>query len=349
MMDEIGGFESFDLQGKLLKIEKTEESLERGREAFQSLFPEPEIKPIVSIPPFLPPQTEIIRGPVELAASPRPVNMAIPSSPAPEGFEHLVEKAIATPPAYPPPSIDEPPSSTPHRIAKELPQSNAFWEDFDMPDEPPPHRNFEESEEAALVPLRKKRSAGKPTRPTEKKEKFDSQQELLAAVRPVEKKKTDAENEREAKPLSLPHPLPAPFVLIAEKASIAGASSLNPVTETLFRELVGSIAFVQKTSPGVNRTEIVLNGEALNKSPFYNATIVIEQHATAPGSFNITLQGSPQAVQIFQTNLPSLASAFETAYDNKEIPFRVTRLEASLSSRWSGNPKRQQSDEELEE
>lgn len=218
-----------------------------------------------------------------------------------------------------------------------------------MPDDPPPRRHFEETEETALVPLRRKRNASEATRLTEKKGKLDSQQELLAAVQPVYEKKTDAENERDPTTLALPTPLPSPITLIAEKAAIAASPYLNPVTETLFQQLVGSIAFVQKTMPGVNRTEIVLNGEVLNKSPFYNATIVIEQHATAPGSFNITLQGSPQAVQIFQTNLPSLASAFETAYDKREIPFRVSRLETSLSSRWSGHSKNQQSDEELEE
>lgn len=343
MMDGIG---DFDLQGKILKIAKTEEEAGQDREKFQNLFPEPEIKP--ALPQFLLPQPQIIRGPVELAASARQINMAIPTNPAPEGFEHLVEKAIATPPAYPPPSIDEPLPAPHSRAAKELPQSNAFWEDFDMHDDPPPRRNFEETEEPLLV-LRKKETAVEQARPVKKKGTLNSQEQLLAAVQPADKKKTDEETEREAKPLILPDTLPSPMALISEKAAASATSYLNPVTETLFRALVGSIAFVQKTTPGVSRTEITLNGEALNKSPFYNATIIIEEHSTAPGSFNITLQGSPQAVQIFQNNLPFLASAFETAYDKRDIPFRVSRLEASLSSRWSGHPRREQSDEEMEE
>lgn len=361
MMNRIGDFESFDplrkreptksdknaFQEKLQKIEKTEEERERDKEKlYQPFLTEKmtESFPQNSNPSFF--AATPSKGPAELilaASEARPANMAIPPNTPPEGLEFFVDKMIATPPKYPPPTVDHPTSKPSSYSAKDLPQSDYFWQDFSMPDEPPPHRNFEEAEEPNQVSGRMRRTAGSERSNRSEKKKLDSQQELLAAVQP--KKEDKEEKDRDASSsLILPNPLPLQFASIAKNATMAAASYLNPVTETLFREIVGSLAFFQKTTSGITRTEILLNASDFNKSPFFNTTIVIEQHASAPGSFNICLQGSPQAVQIFNDNLSNLTSAFTAAYESKEIDFRIGRLETALSSDWSTGSRKKRSE-----
>ncbi len=408
MINGIGNFGSLDpsnssdlhqdpLQKILPKIEKTHELHSQDKEKLRHPFPTPAKENKNALPPFLSPSPlelahsyQTIEG--KISAPERPTSM-IPSNPAPEGFERLADKIIETPPEFPPPSIDEPVARPPSHLKNELPQSDSFWQDFDMPDDPPPRRNFEERSEPSLAPMKRKRQAGEHTPLAKKETKLNSQQELLASVSPPPKKGTDeeaaaralrpssreekpkqqlerqspapkekkgpaskieqkseADKEREEKPLILPDPLPAQFGFIAQNAQVAAASYLNPVTEVLFQQLVKAIIFVQATTPGVSRTEIVLRGAELNQSPFNNTTVVIEQHKTAPGSLNIYLQGSPQAVQIFDQNLSNLKMAFQVAYDNREIDFRVVRLETALSSRWSSHrDKEEESDEGSEE
>lgn len=486
-MNRIDNFESFPSQRKtesskpigdafkekMQKIEKTEEETEQDKEKFLHSF-HVEQRKIEEEECFceagaagssLFASASPSRGPAELAAPARP-NMAIPFNPSYEGFKQIAEQAIPSPPAFPPPSVNESIEAPSPQPAKELPQSQAFWESFDLPDEPPPRRNLEEMNQPPAG--RKKRLAEALPQPSKKK-KLDSQQELLSAIikpkkeelsdeelsatllrpstreekktegalesatergkekkepqapgtsiakktkeekkipqseqelqedlaqpkeeelsveeisetmlRPTTQdekkklepavqarnktkgsqsvaaqsiKKTEAEKEREEKPRVLPDPLPMQFASLAQAAQTSAASYLNPQTEALFRQMVGAIIFVQKTTPGIIRTEILLNGSELRGSPFYNTTIVIEQHAAAPGAYNISLQGSPQAIQIFNNNLASLSSAFQTAYDKREINFRIVRLETSLSSKWSAHPRKKESesDEGFEE
>jgi hypothetical protein len=86
------------------------------------------------------------------------------------------------------------------------------------------------------------------------------------------------------------------------------------------------------TTPGITRTEVILNQLAFQKSVFYNSTITIEKYATAPDSFNIRLTGSDTAVKMFNDNIPNLMSSFANAYEQKNIKFRIGRLETSYST-----------------
>jgi hypothetical protein len=133
-------------------------------------------------------------------------------------------------------------------------------------------------------------------------------------------------------PIHPPDPLPAPIQQIAQTTQTQAAPYLNTQIAALFRQMVGTIIFMGSTTPGITRTEVILNQLAFQKSVFYNSTITIEKYATAPDSFNIRLTGSDTAVKMFNDNIPNLMSSFANAYEQKNIKFRIGRLETSYST-----------------
>lgn len=130
----------------------------------------------------------------------------------------------------------------------------------------------------------------------------------------------------------VPDPLP-PSILQTSSAALSAASPyLSPEVANLFKHMVGTILFMESTTPGISRTEVFLTSSAFQKSVFFNSTILIEKYSTAPDSFNIRLSGSPEAVKIFNNNIDSLINGFTTAYENRTVKFRVGRIEASYAA-----------------
>ncbi len=121
-----------------------------------------------------------------------------------------------------------------------------------------------------------------------------------------------------------------PFATHIQPAAVAAAQQampyLNPATIPLFFQMVGTI-YALSATPGVSRTQIVLNNPSYARSRFFGATITIEKYATAPDSFNIRLSGSDAAVTAFKENIPNLVTAFQ----NGNFNFRVNRLEADYT------------------
>jgi hypothetical protein len=70
----------------------------------------------------------------------------------------------------------------------------------------------------------------------------------------------------------------------------------------------------------------------MRNSPFFNSKILIETHTSAPGFVNVRLTGTPEAVKIFNDNLPSLTAAFNAAYEHGRIQFRIGRLDTSIAT-----------------
>jgi hypothetical protein len=118
-------------------------------------------------------------------------------------------------------------------------------------------------------------------------------------------------------------PLPAQIIPIATAATAAAMPYLKPETLSLFYQMVGTI-YVAAQTPGVTRTEVVLNSLSYTQSKFYGASIIIEKYASAPDSFNIRLTGSNEAVNAFNQNIPSLLSAFQRG----NFSFNIGRIEA---------------------
>ena len=137
--------------------------------------------------------------------------------------------------------------------------------------------------------------------------------------------------EREHKVVDIQAPslpkLPAEVQPIATAAATQAAPYLTPTTTSLFYQMVGTM-YVMVRTPGVMRTEILLNNPAFAESKFFGSTIKIEKYATAPDSFNVTLTGSNQAVVAFKENIPSLLAAFQ----NGNFAFRVNRIDVEYTT-----------------
>ena len=92
--------------------------------------------------------------------------------------------------------------------------------------------------------------------------------------------------------------------------NVAGAeapeySKLNPDVYELFEKFVGLLTI--EYAKGVSITTVKLS---LPGSVFDRSKVVFERYETAPGTFNLQLQGSEQAVNMFSANISQLAAAF---------------------------------------
>lgn len=99
---------------------------------------------------------------------------------------------------------------------------------------------------------------------------------------------------------------------------------LPPQIADMFERMAGVMTIMNNT--GMRQTTIELNSPQFANSPYFGSKIVIQEFNAAPKVFNITLVGSPQAVNSFQKQIGSLQAAFQAG----DYAFRVHRLETSL-------------------
>lgn len=98
-------------------------------------------------------------------------------------------------------------------------------------------------------------------------------------------------------------------------------ANLHPQVMELFDRMVGVMTVMTMT--GMTETVITLNAPQFASSVFFGTQIIIQEFSTAPQAFNIQLNGTPQAVALFQGNANDLMAAFQAGNYN----FRVNRLE----------------------
>ncbi len=106
-------------------------------------------------------------------------------------------------------------------------------------------------------------------------------------------------------------------------ASISPSTSLD-LTQ-LTEKMVG--VMLHSTQEGITRTEVILNSPDMQGSIFYGATITVEKYAIAPDSFNIHLTGSPEAVNVFNSNIDGLMQTFQMG----NFDFRIGTLSAEYA------------------
>lgn len=139
------------------------------------------------------------------------------------------------------------------------------------------------------------------------------------------------EDKRKTKTIAIEEPslttLPNHIIPIAQAATVVATPYISPQTIPLFYQMVGTI-YVMNTTPGVSKTEILLNSPSFANSKFFGATISIEKYATAPDSLNIRLTGTNEAVHTFNQNIPNLYAAFQ----NGNFNFRIGRITAEYSA-----------------
>jgi hypothetical protein len=96
---------------------------------------------------------------------------------------------------------------------------------------------------------------------------------------------------------------------------------LHPQVMEIFDRMVGVMTVMSMS--GMTETVITLNAPQFASSVFFGSQIIIQEFSTAPQAFNIQLNGTPQAVTLFQDNVNDLLAAFQAGNYN----FRINRLE----------------------
>lgn len=139
-------------------------------------------------------------------------------------------------------------------------------------------------------------------------------------------RKTKEEEPKIAPTLSL-DAIPAKVEAHAASISALAAPYLSPETAFLFQNMVGAIIMVNMK--GIQETQVILNSPSFQSSIFFESRIVIQRFpTTAPTSFNITLVGSPQAVELFNQNRQNLLKAFEIS----GLDFKIQRLDTEIET-----------------
>ncbi len=153
---------------------------------------------------------------------------------------------------------------------------------------PPPSQSMQIGEEEGMIEA-------------EKKEKNPS--EKISAL-PMD--------QGQAQPMA-PEP-PSPEVL-------PPYANMHPQVQELFDRMVGVMTVMNLS--GMTETVMTLNSPQFASSVFFGTQIIIQEFSTAPQTFNIQLNGSAQAVALFQGNADDLMAAFAAGNYN----FRINRLE----------------------
>jgi hypothetical protein len=112
----------------------------------------------------------------------------------------------------------------------------------------------------------------------------------------------------------------------ATPEALPSYTHLHPQVMEIFDRMVGVMTVMNMS--GMTETTITLNAPQFASSVFFGTQIIIQEYSTAPQAFNIQLNGSPQAVALFQGNADDLMAAFQAGNYN----FRVNRLETGYLS-----------------
>lgn len=114
--------------------------------------------------------------------------------------------------------------------------------------------------------------------------------------------------------------LPVPVVPPSPEA-LPSYVNIHPQVMEIFDRMVGVMTVMSMS--GMTETVMTLNAPQFASSVFFGSQIIIQEFSTAPQAFNIQLNGTPQAVALFQGNIDDLMAAFQAGNYN----FRVNRLE----------------------
>ncbi len=122
-------------------------------------------------------------------------------------------------------------------------------------------------------------------------------------------------------PLPLPGELPGLAAPLPSPEALPSYANIHPQVMELFDRMVGVMTVMSMS--GITETVITLNTPQFASSVFFGSQIIIQEYSTAPQAYNIQLNGSAQAVALFQGNADDLMAAFQAGNYN----FRVHRLE----------------------
>jgi len=205
-----------------------------------------------------------------------------------------------------------------------------FWNEEKIQSPPPATRTTKKEPERTITGTEKAHETI--TRPQEQVRPFEPVAEKMQRDTGHQEAKSEEKGHGTKKgPSEITPPslstLPPQIQPAAEAAAIAAAPYIRPEIQAHYYQMVGTIMMMAKT-PGVSKTEFLLNNPAFANSKFYGASIEVTRFSTAPDAFNIRLTGTTEAVNAFNQSIPSLMSAFQ----NGNFNFRINRIEAEHST-----------------
>src|SRR3990172_1370483 len=161
-----------------------------------------------------------------------------------------------------------------------------------------------------------------------KNEKLKEEEKKIQNIKekPVFEKESEKQKDKSKAPINKESSitlldLPKEIASQVQQTTSTVTSYLHSDIVPLFEKMVGTIFVMQ--SSGVTTTEVYLTSQAFQSSILFGSVIQLQRYATAPDSFNITLRGSTQAVDLFNANLDGLYDAFKQG----NFSFKIGRLE----------------------
>lgn len=116
--------------------------------------------------------------------------------------------------------------------------------------------------------------------------------------------------------------LALPDVLPPE--SLPRYTTLSPHVMELFDRMVGVMTVMSASD--MTETVVTLNSPQFASSVFFGSQIIIQEFSSAPKQFNVKLNGSPQAVALFQGSTDDLMAAFQGG----RFGFRINRIDTGI-------------------
>ena len=132
----------------------------------------------------------------------------------------------------------------------------------------------------------------------------------------------------------------APFHIPETSQAAPAYATLSPDVYEIFEKMVGVMTI--EMTKGVTTTTVIINKK---DSIFNGAKIILDHYSTAPNAFNVTIAASPEAQEVINTNLASLAAAFEQS----KLSFQVNLRRPILLEEHQAISRKRKAGEEEEE
>ncbi|HAZ15313.1 MAG TPA: hypothetical protein DCY54_01515 [Parachlamydiales bacterium] len=199
-----------------------------------------------------------------------------------------------------------------------------FWEEEEF-QEPPL------AKEREAAPPREEAVAGKEKLPASPEKKPEAEkEEKVPGFKLEEAALEKVKEKREAAPPPPPEeavmiaPMLQPGIAPPPPTEILSYAQLSPQVLELFERMSGVMMVMAQS--GVTETTLSLTAPQFAESIFYGSEIIIREYSTAPLQFNVEVRGNPEAVALFQANIPYIESSLRSGNYN----FGIYRMETSL-------------------
>ena len=301
------------------------------------------------------PQDDIVEeDPMQFLAEVPPEEEPSPETPVPD-----VRPPAATEtqtPAPPPPQsqqTQEPQTATPQvqepeqkPQPEEQPQQQSQNQQSEQQSQPAEQKQQPESKQAKAsettpVPVQPqtkkseetKKGAPKAATKIEETTAAKAPPEEVAKIQKEKQKKDQAEKVAESGGVT-PTQTPEGMPIAAPGAEAPPPSYLNlpPAVFELFDKMVSYIT-IEHSKSGTTTATVHID---MKGSVFDGAKLELKRVPTAPNTFNIQLQGTPEAVQLFNSNAQDLAAAFQYG----KYSFDVNVQRASLLDEYRSKARR---------